>query len=494
MDFQKVAESLGAMTCVVSVEKIGEDDYGKVCIVAGNKAYVDSIEHPMGGVEMLTKKFVPGQEYTAYLTKDLNFEDACYRAAVKKKVIHSYAHPDRFEVWFNMVFMPLMYEDGDTCYCTYTMEINFEPDAETMSNVSSDIAGQVLNTCIKLRGADDLRYVMKDVIKDIRAICAAESCKVMLLDTIKRQCDVLCEDIDPNAPLLPMQEYIDNDEDMYGLALSWEKTISGSNCVIANDKHSFDVIKERNPRWYKSLKSAAIENIVLFPLKARGEILGYIWAVNFDPEKAPKIKEALELTTFILGSEIGNYLLLDRLKILSSIDMLTGVLNRNEMNNLVDSLCAGKRAKGKSVGVAFADLNGLKTVNDEEGHEAGDALLKRAAAALRSVFGDDEIFRAGGDEFSVIVTDTTEEELAKKVEQLRENSKEYDKVSFAIGFSVEANAKNVRKALRKADENMYEDKRIFYENHPDKVRRTTNKDDFAFQVEGKGKKGKKTDA
>ena len=161
MDFQKIADRLGAMTCVVSVEKIGDDDYGKVCIVAGNKAYVDSIEHPVGGVEMLTKKFVPGQEYTNYLTKDLNFEDACYRAAVKKKVIHSYAHPDRFEVWFNMVFMPIMYEHGDTCYCTYTMEINFEPDAETMSNVSSDIAAQVLNTCIKLRGADDLRYVMK---------------------------------------------------------------------------------------------------------------------------------------------------------------------------------------------------------------------------------------------------------------------------------------------------------------------------------------------
>ncbi|MBO4680118.1 MAG: GAF domain-containing protein, partial [Lachnospiraceae bacterium] len=325
MDFQKVADSLGAMTCVVSVDRIGEDDYGNICIVAGNKAYVDSIEHPMGGVEMLTRKFVPGQEYTAYLTKDLNFEDACYRAAVKKKVVHAYAHPDRFEVWFNMTFMPLNCDEGDTCYCTYTMEINFEPDTERMSNVSADIGAEVLGTCLKLRGTDDFKFTMGDVIKDIRRVCGASSCVILLMDPNSKTCEVLAEDIDKESHLLSINEYIE--DGFYDIADSWEDTIAGSNCVIAKNKHEMDVIKERNPVWYKSLRDAAVESVVLFPLKARGELLGYIWACNFDPEKAGKIKEVLELTTFILASEIGNYLLLDRLRILSSVDMLTGVLN-----------------------------------------------------------------------------------------------------------------------------------------------------------------------
>ena len=78
-----------------------------------------------------------------------------YKAIVKKRVIHSYAHPDRFEVWFNMVFMPLMYEDGDTCYCTYTMEINFTPDSENLSSTAGETAAKVLETCIKLRGTTD---------------------------------------------------------------------------------------------------------------------------------------------------------------------------------------------------------------------------------------------------------------------------------------------------------------------------------------------------
>ncbi|MBO4679769.1 MAG: GGDEF domain-containing protein, partial [Lachnospiraceae bacterium] len=150
----------------------------------------------------------------------------------------------------------------------------------------------------------------------------------------------------------------------------------------------------------------------------------------------------------------------------------------------------GSKGKDKSVGVAFADLNGLKTINDEEGHPAGDALLKRAAATLRTVFSDEEIFRAGGDEFSMILTDITEEELADMVEKVRVNSKDFDRVNFAIGFSVEKKAKDVRKALRKADENMYEDKRLFYEAHPEKQRRTL-KDDFRMNVEEKGKRAKK---
>ncbi|MBQ3889796.1 MAG: GGDEF domain-containing protein, partial [Lachnospiraceae bacterium] len=220
------------------------------------------------------------------------------------------------------------------------------------------------------------------------------------------------------------------------------------------------------------------------PLKARGEILGYIWACNFEAERAIRIKETLEITSFILASEIGNYLLLDRLKILSSMDLLTGVLNRNEMNNVVSELCAGTRAKGKSAGVVFADLNGLKTVNDEEGHQAGDDLLKRAACTLRTVFSDDEIFRAGGDEFSIIVTDISEEELAKKAEMIKTNSKDFEGVSFAVGYSQVQKAKDIRKALRKADENMYEDKRLFYEAHPEK-RRGAHKDDFKIQVENK---------
>ena len=86
MDFQSFVDGMGAMTCVVSVENLGDGKRGKFRIVTGNKAYIDSIENPAPGAELLVQKFIPNSEYTNYLTRDLNFEDYCYKAAVEKNV------------------------------------------------------------------------------------------------------------------------------------------------------------------------------------------------------------------------------------------------------------------------------------------------------------------------------------------------------------------------------------------------------------------------
>ncbi|MCR5357547.1 MAG: EAL domain-containing protein [Lachnospiraceae bacterium] len=466
MDFKAVAESMSAMTCIVSVEKLPGGRRGKFCIVAGNKAYIDSIEHPAPGAEMLTDKFVPGAEYTDYLTRDLNFEDYCYGAAVEKKLLHSYAHPDRMDIWFNMLFIPLDADEGNLSYCMYMMEINFEASSERLSSISGETASSVLDTCIKLRGTNDFKATMKDVVAGIRDLCDAEQCCILVLNDIERTCSVLGEAFRDKSDMLPMETYLD--EDFYDIAESWTATIAGSNCIIAKNDQDMEIIKERNPVWHKSLSDAGVNNIILFPLKSRNQLLGYIWAINFDETRAIKIKEMLEVSTFILGSELGNYLLLDRLRFIASKDILTGVMNRNEMNNYVDELSHGSSSDA-SVAVLFADLNGLKTVNDHEGHNAGDLLLKNAASVLKSVFDEKEIFRAGGDEFAVIVTGLTEEDLLSRIETIRRESEKFDNLSFAIGGCVEDNSGNIRLALRCADERMYEDKRRFYEQYPELI-------------------------
>lgn len=469
MDFQKLVDGIGAMACVVSVERLEGGRAGKIRIVTGNQAYIDSIEKPAPGGEMLTDKFTPNAEYTTYLTRDLNFEDYCYRSAVNKKCLHSYAHPDRFDLWFNMTFLPVEPDIGNLCHCLYVMEINFEPQASRLSNISGDMASAVLETCIKLRGATDFRKTMADVIKDIRELCGAEHCCVLVMNTAERTCEALCESFADGSKLLPMERYLD--KEFYKIAESWEGTIAGSNCLIVKNEQDMDVVRERNPVWHESLKAAGANRIVLFPLKSRDQLLGYIWAINFNAGNAVKIKETLELSTFILGSELGSHLLLDRLKVLSSKDMLTGVLNRNEMNNLVDGLAAQDALDGQSVGVVFADLNGLKTMNDQKGHVAGDELLKKAAKILLGIFGKENVYRAGGDEFSIIVLGASEAELNKKVQEVRDQAAKTDDVSFALGSSVQASKKDVRVALRQADERMYEDKKRYYEANPEKKMR-----------------------
>ena len=467
MDFRQFCNGFGAMTCVISVEDLGDGRYGKIRIVDGNDAYISSIENPAPGVEMLVKKFIPNSEYTNYLTRDLNFEDYSYRAAIERKCLHSYVKPDRMPgVLFNMTFLPVAYEEGNLKFCAYTMEINFEADSKRLSNISIDIATSVLETSLKLRIGKDFKTSMAEVIKDIRELCDAEHCCILLLDHFERKCSVLCEAFSDNTDLIPMENYLD--DKFYDITETWKDVIAGSNCVIAKNEQDMDVVKERSPIWYESLSAAHVKRIVLFPLKFGEELLGYIWAINFDPEKAPKIKETLETTTIILGSEINSYLLMNRLKILSSKDMLTGVMNRNEMNNLIDKIYA-EDTNITSVGVIFTDLNGLKTVNDQQGHTAGDNLLKNAARALEEVFETKDIFRAGGDEFTIILTGITEDQVTKSVETISVVSEKYG-VCFAIGASFSDDNRNIKDMLRIADERMYKDKKHYYELHPDKKR------------------------
>lgn len=150
--------------------------------------------------------------------------------------------------------------------------------------------------------------------------------------------------------------------------------------------------------------------------------MGYIWAREFNTDNTIKIKETLELTTFFIASEMSNYLLVKRMEVLSSVDLLTGINNRNTMNNRVDRIVAGKEILAEPYAVIFADLNGLKRVNDTEGHTAGDEMIKEAATK---------------------------------------------NVSLSAGVSLSSEEPNILKAMRTADTRMYADKEAYYAEHPE---------------------------
>ena len=457
MDFKQLCDSIDKIACVVSVQKVN-NGYGEIRIVDGNEKYLNSFRYTEPGNEKPSVDFIPNTLYTRYLEKNLHFENYCYNSAVKKELLHSYAYPENTKAWFHMLFIPIDYEKDDLAYCIYIMDINTEFDSNLLSSATNAIAARVLKTTLQLSNTSDFKLSLHNVIKDIREMCNATFCCILLIDKIKEELNVLAEDRDLNSDRLEMKEYMD--DDFYNIANSWIDTIGNSNCLILNESN-FDYIKEKNPKWYESLTKSKIKSLVLFPLKSRGELMGYIWVSNFESKDQIKIKETLELTTFILESEIANYLLLNKFKELSSIDLLTGVCNRNEMNNYVDKLV--KSNKESTIGVIFLDVNGLKHINDTKGHLAGDDLIKKAASILKSIFKKDIIFRAGGDEFTIIIEDATAKQLESYIEAIKKESNKED-VSFAIGYSVKPHISQVLRALREADEKMYEDKRIYYES------------------------------
>ena len=468
MDFQKIVDGFSISTCVISVEKKPNGSYGQIRIVTGNKPYIESIEGVGDAPKMLSNKFVPNSEYQRYFPRDLNFEEFCYRSAVLKQPLHSYVHPDRYDFWFNLFFMPLESDDENIAYCTYSQELTHEKNAQKMSNISYETASDVLSTCIKLRDSDNFEQTMNKVIKDIREICKASYCCVMLMNTTERTCSLLCQDFAEYADFHTNDNWMD--EHFYDIAETWESIIGGSNCLILKNLNDMEYVKERNVVWYDSLILSGVESMVLFPLKTKNNLLGYIWATNFQTEHTIRIKETLELTTFFLAAEISNHQLFERFKVMSSIDSLTGVLNRNEMNNRVDVIAAGNNGSKQPLGIVFTDLNGLKKANDINGHLAGDLMLKEAASILRSFFPKDEIYRAGGDEFMILTLGTSKDELEKKVEELKKTVEVNKTVTFAIGCSFDPDSKNILSVMTNADKKMYKDKELFYAEHPEKKR------------------------
>ena len=464
MDFDTILSEYKTTTCIMSVEKFENGGYGNIRIVAGNKPHCDDM------LQTMRKPFIPNSPYAEYFPQDKNFEDFCYRCAILGQPLHTYVPLPQMGLWLNMFLLPLNSDVENTGYCLYSYNVTPESDSEQRASLSADTASAVLQTCIKLRGSTDILTTFRDVIEDIRHLCGSDQCCILLSNEKERRCINFCESLKPDCGLLSINAYINEnfyEIPFYDIMKTWDGTIGDSTCVIIKDEQDMKWLEETNPLWYKSLQQSGVKSIVLFPLTNNNTTMGYIWAINFNVNNTVKIKETLELTTFFIASEISNYLLLQNLETLSSMDLMTGVKNRNTMNVAMDDLVNGKTKLEYPYSVIFADLNGLKQVNDEQGHAAGDELLKSAAGILQEVFGDYDIYRVGGDEFMIIAKALDQKALTKKVKKINTLCSESNGIYFAIGTHVAQPGEDIRTVMRCADEKMYEDKKRFYEEHPE---------------------------
>jgi diguanylate cyclase (GGDEF)-like protein len=157
----------------------------------------------------------------------------------------------------------------------------------------------------------------------------------------------------------------------------------------------------------------------------------------------------------------------------SVTDELTGLLNRRGFQLIAEQeMKVAARGNHKLV-LFFADLNGMKDINDTLGHKMGDRALVDTARLLRRVFRDsDVIARLGGDEFVVLATDATVE-CTSIAARVKEAIAEYNgstspfRLSLSLGTSVfdPAEPATLEKLIADADARMYDDK---------KMRRTTS--------------------
>ncbi len=155
----------------------------------------------------------------------------------------------------------------------------------------------------------------------------------------------------------------------------------------------------------------------------------------------------------------------DQLRYLSTHDELTTLFNRAFFEAEIENLRLGRVAP---ISVVIADLDGLKAVNDNYGHDHGDSLIKAAAQLLREMFrAGDIIVRLGGDEFAVLLKGVGEELLDTIMKRAREILSTGNRCSehgmpilFSIGTATTYLPSKLHDTIHEADLAMYEDKKM----------------------------------
>lgn len=190
----------------------------------------------------------------------------------------------------------------------------------------------------------------------------------------------------------------------------------------------------------------------------------YGWLVIKDREDSPEKNSWL--TLFI--AEINSYLMMrslnENLDRAASTDSLTGLKNRKAFDQYLAMLQSQTDSKA---GLYVIDVNGLKGVNDNQGHEQGDLLIINAVKTLSHCAKNisEHVFRIGGDEFAIILAGNELKQVDKLTDNLIQQQlfsrSDSSAVSFSFGYDSTENCK-FDMLYKAADRNMYKDKETFY--------------------------------
>ena len=158
----------------------------------------------------------------------------------------------------------------------------------------------------------------------------------------------------------------------------------------------------------------------------------------------------------------------------ANTDALTHVGNTTAYMDAQSEL-EGRMEEGKRFAIAVFDINDLKKVNDRFGHKEGDRIIQGAAEGICSIFGSDHTYRIGGDEFTAVMEDGTDEAIRHKVQRVREAVMKFNEGSDTEGAKLSLSAgtaefdpehdKKFRDVFVRADEVLYQKKREYHRRH-----------------------------
>ena len=246
-------------------------------------------------------------------------------------------------------------------------------------------------------------------------------------------------------------EFMDACKELFGCGMD-----SGDEALMTDILRAMDRYMEKHPKEIKvGLAFAELRYDVAVRKGEKDALLQALEAKNYYKDRIIEYAKETRVKTIEQYMEISAQILeLEH-------DALTGFRNRKAYYKDIAVIEQDEDWSSRPVGVVFADVNGLKKINDSQGHVAGDELIASVAGIITTVFPDGKWYRFGGDEFVILSFDKEESVFHEKLEKLEKLWEEGR--SASIGSVWLEHAKDIDRNVSVADEMMYADKSRYYE-------------------------------
>ena len=190
----------------------------------------------------------------------------------------------------------------------------------------------------------------------------------------------------------------------------------------------------------------------------RSEVEAKTSVIAFGMLVPPDCSEANPWAVVLIGFDLSLDLIAKNMKEIYRQDSLTGLLNRNAYDSDVEQL---RSADIGAVVCVYADMIGLHEVNNHLGHKQGNSMLCDFADAARAFFGDDRLYRIGGDEFVIISSAHTEAQTRKQLNYMRERLHTQG-CEISVGVASSESTSDLPKIIEQAENEMRREKKEYY--------------------------------
>jgi diguanylate cyclase (GGDEF)-like protein len=190
----------------------------------------------------------------------------------------------------------------------------------------------------------------------------------------------------------------------------------------------------------------------------RSEVEAKTSVIAFGVLVPPDCSEANPWAVVLIGFDLSLDLIAKNMKEIYRQDSLTGLLNRNAYDSDVEQL---RSADIGAVVCVYADMIGLHEVNNHLGHKQGNRMLCEFADAARAFFGDDRLYRIGGDEFVIISSAHTEAQTRKQLNYMRERL-HTQSCEISVGVASSESTSDLPKIIEQAENEMRREKKEYY--------------------------------